>query len=213
MSYSTSLPTPPPAKRPADRSRRLTHVPSGVRSMCRRCERPSRRNRFLPKKPRSARSRNPSGYSCASPTRNSARWSPCGSSISRLTRGRSRCMQRRISRGKESARQCCPRAAAHRGRGRSHDHRTGRTQAGGKFAVLVEAARRLAGDPCLKWLQLLSESASRVANEDRDPGHNAAGRPFKFRCKGCAIAVVSLQTHWAKLKRSNRANNCGSRRC
>ncbi len=55
-------------------------------------------------------------------------------------------LQRGLSRGKESARQCGPRAPAHRGRGRPHDHGAGRTQAGGEFAVVVEAARRFAGD-------------------------------------------------------------------
>ncbi len=63
-----------------DRSMRLPRVPSGVRLMCRRCGQPSRLSRFPPKKPRSARSKNPSGYSCALPTRNSARLSPCVSS-------------------------------------------------------------------------------------------------------------------------------------
>ena len=84
MSYFASVPTPAAAKkaRPA-RSNCLPRVRSGPRSTCRPCARRSRLNRFPRKRPRFGRSKNPSGYSCAWPTRNSARWCPCGSSISR----------------------------------------------------------------------------------------------------------------------------------
>ena len=74
-SNSRRQPGPQPQKRPPARR--------GPQWMCWPCARRSHHNRFQPKRPRFARLRNRSGSSCAWPTRNSARWSPCVSSISR----------------------------------------------------------------------------------------------------------------------------------
>ena len=67
MSYFASVPTPAPARnaRAAGAQGAARASPRDRRSTCRPCGRRSRRNRFPPKRPRSARSKNPSGYSCA----------------------------------------------------------------------------------------------------------------------------------------------------
>ena len=145
MSYSSSLPTPAAAKRPPTSHRVSRASPAA----CGRCAGNAGGRHAATDFDR--RDQNPPGRRIHPDIRARRRPEiPPGRSHAVLQPhadpGRSGCVQRGISGGEECPRQRCPRASAHRVGGRSHVHRTGRTQTGGKLAVIVEAACRLAGD-------------------------------------------------------------------
>ena len=111
--------------------------------------------------------------------------------------GRGRRMQRRLSGGKESARKRCSSAAADCGCGGSHEHGTGRTQAGGEFTIIVEAACGFSSGFAGGGPRSVG-ACGEPSRESRKSRAQPEERPSRLPCSGFAIDAMRVPQRWPK---------------